>query len=434
MDRLLLRKAAIQSLALMIAVVTLSFALKQYQVVSIEASSQLSDNSISSNDNTASADGAVPATNNQAGQVIPVGQTSIDSEADKPLTGVELLKSGIDTDILSKLGDNFLVIKKPKGSISLNLEDLYINHSIQLDLSGITEDTMTNNSILRVRGNDIFSGDPEYTEITSTEVNEDDGTTEEVVTRDYGKDLSHGITITTQQDTAANLFSSQLLIELDSVYAYFTYEDANCFYVDLRKPSEVYDKVVVVDAGHGGKDAGALSKGDKYYEKNINLAILLQLKELLDKEKNIKVYYTRTADSTVFLRPRVTLANSVDADYFISIHCNANEVTSPNGTEVLYYDNEFKGVKAKDLATLFSDELEKTVALEQKGIVKKNYNDIFIMSKALVPTILIEVGYVTNRNDMNYLSKPDNQRAVAEGIYNGIMKAYTQLPVTKNRQ
>jgi N-acetylmuramoyl-L-alanine amidase len=425
MDRSLLRKTAIQSLALMVAVVTLSYALKQYQMVTMAASNQQND-AISFENNFLSEDGALPVDHTQTGQAIPAGDTQ--------LTGTERLKDSIGPDILKKLGDNFLVVRKPQGDLSLQLEDLYISKSIQLDLAGMTENAVTNGSVLRVRGNDIFTGDPKFTEITSLEVNEDDGTTKEVVTKDFGRDISHGITVTTHKDQTTGLYSSQILIALDSVYAYFIYEDADCYYIDLRKPSEVYDKIIVIDAGHGGKDAGAISKGDKYYEKNINLAILVQLKELLDKEKNIKVYYTRTADSTVYLRPRVELANAVDADYFISIHCNANEVTSPNGTEVLYYDNEFKGVKAVDLAGLFSEELAKMITLKQKGVVKRNYEDIFIMDKSLVPMVLIEVGYLTNKNDMNYLSRTENQKAVAQGIYNGILRAYEELPVTKNGQ
>jgi N-acetylmuramoyl-L-alanine amidase len=294
----------------------------------------------------------------------------------------------------------------------------------------MTEDVLNSDMVVRVRGNDMFSGEPHYKEITTLEVNEDDGTTQEVVTKDFGRDLSQGITVTSSQDTASGLYTAQMQITLDSVYAYTIYEDAGYYYVDLRKPSEVYDKILVIDAGHGGRDAGAISKGNRYYEKNINLAILLQLKKLLDQE-NIKVYYTRTADDKVFLRPRAALANAVDADYFISIHCNANDVTSPNGSEVLYYDNEFKGVKSRDLAAIISEELGKTIPLKQKGIVKRNFEDIFIMDKSVVPTVLIEVGYLTNNKDMDFLNKEENQKAVAQGIFNGIMRAYNELPVTK---
>jgi N-acetylmuramoyl-L-alanine amidase len=283
---------------------------------------------------------------------------------------------------------------------------------------------------MRVRGEDFFLGDPVYTEVITQETDDVNGAIKEVTTRDYGKDISRGITFTNITDSETGLPKIEILIELDSVYAYTIYEDDNYFFIDLRKPSEVYDKILVIDPGHGGKDAGALSKNEMYYEKNINLGIVLALKELLDKE-NIKVYYTRTADDTVFLRPRVTLANAVDCDYFISIHCNSNEVSSPNGTEVLYYDTEFNSVPSEELAKLFSDELGKTIELRNRGIVLKHSKEIFIMDKAEVPLILIEMGYLSNSMDLNYLINQQNQKTIAQGIYNGIMKAFKEMPVSR---
>jgi len=350
------------------------------------------------------------------------------------ITSYEVINNTVDESILRQMGDNFLVIKKPEANkLAITLEDLYVNKSIRLELTGMAGDTLTSDMISRIRGNEVFTGDPTFDEIISLVVNDDEGTSEEVITKDFGKDLSHGITVTSLENSVTKLFTSEVLIELDNVYAYIIYEDENYYFIDLRKPSEVYDKIIVIDAGHGGKDAGALSQGELFYEKNINLDIVMQLKDLLDKE-NIKVYYTRTTDTTVFLRPRVTLANAVDCDYFISIHCNANSLTSPSGTEVLYYDNEFKGVSAAKLADLFSDEIAKTVTLRQRGSVEKHMDDIFIMDKAVVPMILIEVGYLTNSGDMLYLGNSMNRKAVAQGIYNGIMKSYNELAVTKEGQ
>ena len=223
------------------------------------------------------------------------------------------------------------------------------------------------------------------------------------------------------------------MIELDSVYAQIVYNDSAYYFIALKKPKEVYDKVLVIDAGHGGKDGGALSQGHQYCEKNINLDILLKLKELLDKE-NIKVYYTRTEDTTVFLRPRVTLANEVDCDFFISIHSNASDASWPNGTEVLYYDKSSKGVKNKDLGQIFLGGLDKLIPLRNRGLVQEHNDAVFILDKATVPAILIEVGYVTNNNDMNYLKEPENQETIAQGIYNGIMQAYKKYPELIGKQ
>jgi len=287
---------------------------------------------------------------------------------------------------------------------------------------------MNNQMITRVSEDEVFIGEPVFTETMSPDT---DTTDDLVITRDYGNDFVHGITITNHYDNVNMNYTTDLLVELDDVYATILYEDEEYYYINLKDPKEVYEKILVIDAGHGGKDAGALSWGDQYYEKNINLAILLQLKELLDKE-NIKVYYTRTADDKVFLRPRVSLANSVDCDFFISIHCNANEVSWPNGSEVYYYDTEFKGVKAKDLANLFLDELGKTISLKKNEVMIKQDKEIYILHNAAVPAILIEVGYLTNNKDMEYLSKEENRKAIAQGIFNGIMKAYEMYPVADN--
>ncbi len=430
MDKSLLKKAAMQSVALMIAVITLSYALKHYQTITMAASSLFSEEPITSEVYEVPIDETILIDNNETEQAATVQEDSLIDVNNTPITNVEDLKSRIDNNILPLLSDNFIVIKKPQGeTLTVQLEDIYINHSILLSISGISGDGLSDQMIFRASGDALFRGLPVYTEITTLKVDEENGTTEEVVIKDYGVDLIHGITINSGQGTTGS-FTDQVLIELDSVYAYMIHEDANYYYIDLKKPSDVYDKIIVIDGGHGGKDAGAISKDGKHYEKDINLGIALQLKELLDQE-DIKVYYTRTADDKVFLRPRVTLANSVDCDYFVSIHCNANEITSPNGTEVLYYDTEFKGVKSSALATLVSDELANTVDLKNKGIVQRHMEDIFIMDKSLVPTVLIEVGYMTNKKDLDYLLKTENQKEVAQGIYNALMKAFRELPTTE---
>ncbi len=422
MDKTLLKKAAFQSVALMIAVITLSYALKYYQMVTVSASNSLHEEEMIVSDVNNDTDNKID---------IPVEQGIPNVETieitNVSITDLNSLEAVIDQSVLQQLKSDYIAIQKPqqKGS-SITLEDLYLNRSIRLKFNGLGQEDITANSIFRVRNNELYKGEPKYTEEKTIE--EEDGESKEVINRDYGKDISHGITIT--ETGKENKQSTEVLINLDTVYAYTIYEDKNFYYIDLKKPSEVYDKILVIDAGHGGKDAGALSKGSKYFEKDVNLDIVLSLQKLLEKE-DIKVYYTRNKDETVFLNPRVNLANAVDCDYFISVHCNANAVSSPNGSEVLYYDKESKGIKNQDLAAIFSDEIAKLLPLRQRGLIKKHPEDIYIMDKALVPTILIEVGYMTNNTDMNYLSKAENREVVAEGIYNAIMRAYSEVPPTK---
>ena len=316
MDKLLLKKAAIQSVALMLAVVTLSYALNQYETVTISASNMAaSDDSLSSMEaSTASEIGLT--TSNLNMPLLPDNLFEANNEEAGRQVLTQYLED-VDLDIIKQMGNHYLVVKKPLGTnIAVSLDDLYVTKTLQIELTGLDGEDMNNQMITRVSEDEVFIGEPVFTETMSPDT---DTTDDLVITRDYGNDFVHGITITNHYDNVNMNYTTDLLVELDDVYATILYEDEEYYYINLKDPKEVYEKILVIDAGHGGKDAGALSWGDQYYEKNINLAILLQLKELLDKE-NIKVYYTRTADDKVFLRPRVSLANSVDCDFFISIH------------------------------------------------------------------------------------------------------------------
>lgn len=429
MNRALLRKAAMQSVALMITVVVLSYSLNNYHTI-VKAASFL----IGSDAMTTSI--AIPDESNTKaasdGKALPTSlNTSLNSLADLPITDTTSFKLRIDELILQELGDNFLAIKKPEGEqLEISLTDLYMNRSIQIDISEVIDPSLTSSMIYRVNGSELYQNDPAYKEIVSYKENEDDGEKEEVIIRDYGNDLCHSITVTSKKAENSALYSVELLIQLNKVYAYSVLEDSNYYYISLKKPTDVYDKVIVIDPGHGGKDVGAIAKNDTVYEKDINLGIALELKKFLD-QKDIKVYYTRTKDDTVYLRPRSSLANAVDADYFISIHGNSNSLSYPKGTEVLFINTTVKEVPNKALANIFSEELAKTIPLSSKGIIEKKPEDIFIMGQSQVPMVLVEVGYLSNHGDLDYLIRKDSQKAVAQGIFNGILRAYEELPVNR---
>lgn len=430
MDRALLRKAAMQSVALMITVVLLSYSLNNYHTIVKAASFFMGSQAVRTDAVTSNQLTTRAGSKNNA-LLLSSEAYSSDKNTNIPINDVMSLKQHINSSILSKLGEDFLVIEKPMGQQqNINLTDFYIEHSIQLDISKVSDPNVTSSMIYRVRGNELFRNDPAYTEVIRYEVNDDTGEKEKVIIKDYGDDLCHGITVSSEEVDNSNLYAVRLYIELNTVYAYSVEEDANYYYISLKKPSEVYDKIIVIDPGHGGKDAGAIALNNKTYEKDINLAIAMELKTLLDRD-NIKVYYTRTQNDTVFLRPRSSLANAVDCDYFISIHCNSNGLSYPNGTEVLFKEAKVKAVSNKALADLFSVELSKSMSLKKKGIIEKQPEDIFIMDQCQVPMILIEIGYLSNANDLNYLTQKVNQKAVAQGIYNGIKKAYEQLPTKK---
>ncbi|WP_281532789.1 N-acetylmuramoyl-L-alanine amidase family protein [Anaerocolumna aminovalerica] len=323
---------------------------------------------------------------------------------------VEVITDGIiSKDELkgNTLGDKYLVIKKDEKSLfPVNFQDYYMDRSIEITVKGLKDKTFYDSSILRVNGDKTFVGLPAITE-------------EE--TLDFVK--SFHINYTKSETTG--LYTAVIYITFNNIYASLMYQDDENIYIDLRRPKDVYDKIIVVDAGHGGTDPGTYSQGEEYYEKEINLSIVLYLQELLDRE-DIKVYYTRTSDETIFLNPRVYFANDVEADFFISIHCNGNESSEPRGGEVLYNDIKLdNGFTSEQLAQICLDELISVTHNVNRGLVKEE--EVIIVKKAKMPMALLEVGFMSNTEEMDFLAKERNRRDIAKGIHKAIMKAYEEL-------
>jgi N-acetylmuramoyl-L-alanine amidase len=202
-----------------------------------------------------------------------------------------------------------------------------------------------------------------------------------------------------------------------------TYEDGS-LYLDFINPHDIYDRVIVVDAGHGGKASGA-SK-NSIDEKNVNLGIVLELKALLDAcPENIGVYYTRLDDANPTLDQRVQLANRVDADLFISVHNNAtssNNFSSRHGTEVLYSESDTSELSSELFAEICQENMTDVLGSKNLGLVAGDR--IYIIRTSEVPVALIEVGYMTNRDELKKLASQDYQALAAQGIYNAIFEAF----------
>ena len=217
--------------------------------------------------------------------------------------------------------------------------------------------------------------------------------------------------------------SDWIQIELDAVYELDTSYDEEYYYFDFLKPHEVYEKVVVIDAGHGGRDPGANRKG--ILEKNIDLGITLELKKLLDvSEENIGVYYTRIDDSNPTNGERVGLANKSNADLFISIHINSykgNRDSSINGTEVMYSSKQEGSFNSKQLASICMEELTSKLGSRDRGLITGD--NIYIINKSKVPVALVEVGFITNKEERELLNSQEYQEKTAEALYDAIIRA-----------
>ena len=318
----------------------------------------------------------------------------------KQLTASKVKETMVDTkqeNIEDILGDKYIKIVKPSSkTLTVSLEDFYLTHSIKVNIEGLDTQSLKEESV--------------------QSVNETEQETDKTI---------ESMEVTYLFNEKNYTYTAIYQMTLDTVYVHKVYEDDSYIYIDLVDPHKVYDRIIVVDAGHGGSDVGTYTPDMKYLEKDINLNIVKYLKELLDQE-NIKVYYTRTSDEKVYLNPRVNLANNVKADFFISIHCNSNVDQNPYGTEVLYGKNrKHYPIDTKELATICLEEVIKEAGTKDMGIISGE--NIYIINKSKVPVSLIEVAFMSNKKDMEYLSKDENQKKIATGIFNGILNAYNEL-------
>jgi N-acetylmuramoyl-L-alanine amidase len=219
---------------------------------------------------------------------------------------------------------------------------------------------------------------------------------------------------------------------------------------------------IVIDAGHGGKDPGAIGYS-KVKEKNLVLPMALALGKLIQqKMPGIKVVYTRKRDVFIPLWKRTKIANDVEANLFISIHCNSNRSSRPNGYETYFVDAD-KNAKATDVvlkenaaiefeesqdrkryegvnfilaAMLQSDNIRRSqyLASEVQNSLKSKLKKIGMTSRgvkqgpfwvlvgATMPNILVECGYISNKHEEKLLRKQTTQKKIAEGIFAGIEK------------
>lgn len=212
-----------------------------------------------------------------------------------------------------------------------------------------------------------------------------------------------------------------LKIQLKEIYDTFYYVENEKLYISFFKPADVYENIVVVDAGHGGVGVGT-TQGD-IYEKDINLQVTMRLKEMFEKQDQVKVYYTRLEDIGYSVYERVDFANSLKADFFVSVHSNSYEGTDEvNGTEVLYSKNKTDATyHSKWFARIMLKEVAKASDIKKRDLVDGDY--VHIIRSAKMPVALVEMGYMTNKADFKILQSESGQKKLAEGIYKGIMSA-----------
>jgi len=376
--------------------------------------------------------------------MLPIGE----KESLKPLSYQEdpnceqnakqQIPGGISEDIKERLGNNFIVVEKPShlsNSAMAELIDESVDRRIRFIITDSFETKIEENQIYRMYQGNYFKGKPE-SEIHTKDTTSNQASTTGSNENSPDKEELENITVTDcikslQVNSYAypenECFKTEITLELNKTYAYLFFEDDYNYYISLVRPKDIYDKIIVVDAGHGGYDSGTYSRDFVYHEKDMNLSMVLELKELLDKE-NIKVYYTRTTDRGLTLNQRVNLANDVEADLFLSFHCNANDERGVHGTEVLYNEkqNDWTRMNSKDFAAICLKEVVKEIGLEDRGLVPRS-KDVYIVGEANVPVALVEVAFMSNQGDLNFLTSKEGKQKVAKGAYDAILSAYKKL-------
>lgn len=177
--------------------------------------------------------------------------------------------------------------------------------------------------------------------------------------------------------------------------------------------------VVVVDAGHGGKDTGAVSGGVR--EKDLNLDVAKRLDALL-QEEGIQTYMTRTDDSFVELYDRSGLANLVKADLLVSIHHNAGS-SKVSGTMNLYYPAE--DGKGKRIATIFQQELTAALETKNQGVIARP--NLAVLRTSNMPAVLVEIGYMTNKEELGRLQTEAFRQRAATALKEAVIKSLAAI-------
>ena len=208
---------------------------------------------------------------------------------------------------------------------------------------------------------------------------------------------------------------------LAEVYECKSVLEEGYLYIDFVLPGEVYDRIVVIDAGFGGTDNGVTANG--LIEKDINLDIIKRVKELLDNS-GIKVYYTRTTDVDIAPEDRIALANDTDADMFISVQLNTSEDISLYGAEAFYNGSYYiPGFGSIELADTVERAVVTEISTRGNGLSAAGEDDI-LLQNAEVPAAVIKVGYASNEQEAALLQQETYREKIALGLYNAILAAY----------
>lgn len=179
-------------------------------------------------------------------------------------------------------------------------------------------------------------------------------------------------------------------------------------------------KVVVIDVGHGGKDSGAIGIND-ILEKEVVLDIAKEVLRLNSSllDNGFDLYLTRYTDTLISLSDRSRLAKSLNAEVFVSLHCNASHNFS-RGMEVYVHNSDNRNTKASiSLGVSVLQESTQKLGFKKRGVKYANFQVLREMVE-FCPALLVETGFITNADEASYFLKPKNIGAMALAILMGL--------------
>lgn len=190
--------------------------------------------------------------------------------------------------------------------------------------------------------------------------------------------------------------------------------------------SNVKNKIITIDPGHGGSDSGAVGPNG-YTEKEGAFAISQKVASILN-QSGAKVVMTRDSDVDVYgpnasarneLQARVDVGNRVNSDIFVSIHCNAFVNPAANGTQTFYYGSSYQGQR---LAQSIQEKMIEANGLRDRGISTCNF---YVVKHSYMPAVLIETAFITNYDEEALLSDDEWQTTMAKAIAEGINEYFS---------
>jgi len=230
-------------------------------------------------------------------------------------------------------------------------------------------------------------------------------------------------------------------------------------------------KTIVIDPGHGGLDPGC-NGANEIWEKAVTLAVSLKLGKMIeDSLQDVQVVFTRKTDKFVELWERPHMANKIKADLFISIHCNSNVNTSAAGSETYfmglhksqgnldvakrensaikfesnYKTNERYGgfdpnspeghiifslvqnaflQQSLKFSTLVESNTQKISKIKSRGVKQAGF---LVLWQTAMPSVLVEIGFLTNTADRSFLKTDDGQKTIAKGIFKAVKQYKKEL-------